>query len=185
MNRLVRMTLALVLVALMTWPEGQRYRAEYLLAGLGTQLDAVLTGQLRGSDAIAAVQLVQTRAQEANHHAPHDIRAALYEGVALLLLARTEEADAIFTRALNRGERPEHLLNYGRVRSARGDEASARQAFLRVLWTAPPAASSLPSEMRAELSVELAQFELDLNAGRVDAPLPKPTSLNQSVPHGD
>ncbi|MBK8284963.1 MAG: hypothetical protein IPK97_08740 [Ahniella sp.] len=177
MTRLLRIMIALSFAVAMLWPEWPRWQAEHDLAGLGRQLDDVLTGRVRGDAALAQVRSVQVNATKAHNVSPNDPRAVLYVGVSSLLLGDTDQARQALESALIHGERPEHLLNYGRVCSALGDEVSARQAFRRVLWAAPAAASSLPASLRAELQRDLDEFESELRDGRAEAPLPLPASL--------
>lgn len=167
----MRAAVVLALAAL-AWPEIGRYRAEILLADAAVRLSAALNGELRGDAAIAVVQSAHSELQRAATLLPGDQRPALSAGIALLLLRRGAEAQAVLETAIAEGERPELTLNLGRARGIAGDEAGAQAAFLRTAWASPAAIATLPATLRAPLLERVKLLEQQLRDGQLHEPPP-------------
>jgi predicted Zn-dependent protease len=156
-------TAMLVATAAALWPEFGRYRAEWLLADANARLAAAL----RGNATTASVESALDDAQRALALLPGDPRPPLAASIALLMLKRPGEAEAVLERALASGERPELTLNLGRARGSLGNESGAQAAFLRTAWASPAAIATLPSSMRSTLLEQVHALEQDLRAGRL------------------
>jgi hypothetical protein len=162
--------LSILLVA-MVWPEPGRYRAEWLLADANGRLSEALRGATTGDAALRSTETAFVQSSEAATTLPDDPRPALSASVALLMLHRGAEAQAILNAAIQQGERPELTLNLGRARGILGDEPGAHAAFLRTAWASPAAVSTLPSAIRVPLLGQVEQLEKELHAGTlVQAP---------------
>lgn len=164
--------IALFALALMVWPEWQRYRAEWMLAEANTRLERVLLGRDRGATALASVAQAETLARAAEARLPADPRADLLLSVALILQARGAEAVTVLDAAIAQGERPELTLSLGRARATLQDEAGAEAAFLRTAWASEVAIDTLPKAMRERMHAQVLAWEEDLRAGRLHAPPP-------------
>lgn len=151
------------------WPEFARWQAERSLAQAGARIEAVLAGTPHDAEMVARLQRDLGSLARAGEALPGDARVPLQRGIALLLLGDAPASRAEFEAAIARGERPELVLNLGRARSALGDEAGARRAFLRSAWAAPASTATLPRALREQLASEVARLEVDLRAGRIDA----------------
>ena len=166
MTTLIRCACAIVL-AVLTWPEIDAYRGEWLLADAGARLSGALKGTTRGDDAVNSVQAALAEAQLAATCLPGDQRPVLSASIALLLLHRGAEAAAILDAAIAQGERPELTINLGRARGILGDENGAQAAFLRTAWASPAAVATLPAAIREPLLERVKVLEDDLHAGRL------------------
>ena len=162
--------LAAILVIAATWPEFPRYRAERDLAEAGRQINQVMRGVVQGLDAVAAAQQAETLSRDAARWLPGDARPPLHRAVALMLLARTNEAIAVLESAIRAGERPELTLNLGRARFQSGDRQGADRAYLRAAWAAPAVLKTLPMPMRTALLDEVERLDVELREGRSTRP---------------
>ncbi|MES2932485.1 MAG: hypothetical protein V4805_03240 [Pseudomonadota bacterium] len=171
MNRIVRMLVTTVL-ALLLWPEFGRYRAEWMMAEANNQLDRVLRGVDRGTEAQHGIEQARNLAHLARLQLPTDSRAPLLEAVALILGRQGAAAIQVLDAAIAQGERPELTINLGRARGISGDEKGATAAFLRTAWANPGAISTLPAAMRAPLLDQVTSLEAELRAGRMMEPPP-------------
>lgn len=158
--------LTLLLVA-MVWPEPGRYRAEWLLADANGRLSEALHGAITGDAAVRSTETAFVQSRQAAALLPDDPRTALAASVALLLLQRGAEAQAILNAAIAQGERPELTLNLGRARGILGDQSGAQAAFLRAAWASPGAIATLPAALRAPLLARVSELEVELRAGRL------------------
>lgn len=175
-------TLPVLLLALAAFGhEGWRYTAEHRLGGQRERLDQVLAGRLAGADAVTAVEGVRDAGLAARAALDPDPRPALYAGVALLMLGDVARAESMLRTAIQRGERPELLVNYGRVRAAMGDDPGARASFLRAAFASDASVATLPRALRAELLQEVARRRQALRAGAADTLPPLPESLAASA----
>lgn len=161
---------AIVVLAVMLWPELPRYRAEWTLAEADARLDAALNGTVKGSAAMSATSEALGMTQEAIAALPGDPRPVQAASVALLLLQRGGEAVALLEPAVAAGERPELTLNLGRARGIRGDAKGADAAFLRTAWANPQSIATLPKAMRGPLLERVAELERQLREGRLQQP---------------
>jgi tetratricopeptide (TPR) repeat protein len=161
---------AAILVVAAALPELPRYQAERDLAEAGRQIDHVMRGDVKGLDAVNAAQQAEAKSQSASRWLPGDARPPLHRAVALMLLARTNEAIAVLESAIRVGERPELTLNLGRARFQRGDRQGANRAYLRAAWAAPAVLKTLPRPMRTALLNDVALLEVELRDGRSTLP---------------
>ena len=159
-----------ILLIAMVWPEPDRYRAEWLLADANGRLSEALRGAITGDAALRSTETAFVQSRQAAALLPDDPRTALSASIALLLLHRGAEAQAILNAAIEQGERPELTLNLGRARGIVGDEPGAHAAFLRTAWASPAAIATLPAVLRAPLLERVAQLETELRAGRLREP---------------
>jgi hypothetical protein len=159
-----------ILLAAMVWPELGLYRAEWLLADANARLSDALRGAITGDAALRSTETAFLQSRQAAAMLPDDPRTALASSVALLMLRRGAEAEAILGVAIEQGERPELTLNLGRARGIRGDEPGANAAFLRTAWASPAAIATLPSVLRVPLLERVSELETELRAGRMQAP---------------
>lgn len=157
------------LALLLLWPELPRYRGEWDLASANGRLERLLRGAESGDAALESAREAERLAAAAAARLPHDPRAALSQGIALILLQRGDAARDLFRAAIADGERPELLVNLGRAEAVRGDLAAAHRAYLRAAWASPQAIATLPRAMRESLLAEVAAREAALRAGRADA----------------
>lgn len=160
--------LALLVLAAALWPEVARYGAEWQLSAANADLDGILRGQLRDARGVQAAQHALAAAEAAGQVLPEDPRPSLTRGIALILLARGDDAVRVFEAAIAQGERPEFTLNLGRARTALGDTAGADAAYLRTAWASPTALSTLPKDMRDDLTARTAALEAQLHAGTLN-----------------
>lgn len=177
------MILALVLGFCILAPEWQAYRSEQKLLQANLLLQAALTGQLPDADPLDGVRRMLTLAQEARIDLPHDPRAILIEGMGYLMLSRLDEAEQTFVAALRQGERPELLVNYGRVLAARGDHDGAHAAMLRAAFIAPGSINTLPKAMRAQIEAEVVAYEQSFVAGATSEIPPMPEAYRRQADH--
>lgn len=168
MKALLRLLL-LVALGLALWPELARYPGEHALAAANGRLERLLRGAEQGQAALQSAQQAEAQAAAAARRLGLDPRAALSHGIALILLNRAAEAQAVLGAALAQGERPELSLNLGRALAARGDADAAQRAYLRTAWASPQAIATLPRAMRESLQAEVARREAELRAGRLQA----------------
>lgn len=179
--RLLRVLLALIVAAGILVPEWQAYRSEQKLLQANLLLQAALTGQLPDADPLDSVRRMLALAQEARLALPHDARAILIEGMGFLMLSRLDEAEQTFAAALRQGERPELLVNYGRVLAARGDHEGAHAAMLRAAFIAPGAINTLPQAMRTQIEAEVAAYEQAFVAGDMNEIPPLPEAYRRLI----
>lgn len=175
------MILALVLAFCILAPEWQAYRSEQKLLQANLLLQAALTGQLPDADPLDGVRRMLTLAQEARVDLPHDPRGILIEGMGYLMLSRLDEAEQMFVSALRQGERPELLVNYGRVLAARGNHDGAHAAMLRAAFIAPGSINTLPKAMRIQIEAEVAAYEQAFVAGETNVIPPMPEAYRQPL----
>lgn len=171
MKPLLRL-IALAALALLFAPEFGRYHAEWILADAKGRLDLVLRGVDRGTVALDGAEQARVLAHDAAQLLPADPRPPLLEAVALILRHDGRAAVQVLDVALAHGERPELTLNLGRARGITGNEAGAVAAFLHTAWASPGAIATLPAAMRESLLEKVKVLEVELRAGRLQAPPP-------------
>ncbi len=130
----LRIGLVVCMIALL-WPEFTRYRAQWRLAEANARIETVLSGQDRSPNTLSSVLTAVQLAKLVIEQNPNDPNAILIEGIGLIMLGQGEQAMQRFETAIAQGERPEFVLNLGRARNSTGDEAGARQAYLRAAWS--------------------------------------------------
>jgi hypothetical protein len=168
MMRVARGLIIILLLSLL-WPEIARYRSEHRLIEASRRIERVLGGIDQGAVGTESVDRALVLAHTAALDLPGDPRPQIQEGVALILRGRGIEAIALFDAAVAIGERPELTVNLGRARSSAGDEVGARAAFLRTAWASPNGIATLPKTLRVELLDEVANMEVELRTGRLEA----------------
>lgn len=178
-TRSIRWVFALPVVALglSTALELRAYPAERALAGLGLGIDQVLTGQIRGDNAIAAITTIRDRALAAHAVLPEDPRPVLFGSIALILNREIPAAKALLLDGLSHNERPELLVQYARAVAATGDETRARHCLLRAAWAAHAALETVPRTTRDEIRADVARRRERLAQGDLDAVPPIDTCL--------
>ena len=104
---------------------------------------------------------------------PRQATAHLALGSALASLADVDRAVAEMERSLGLEERAETLVNLGLLSLAKGDEATARDFFVRAFWLFPTLVSAIPPAGDPDAVVaETARLEAALATGGVPPPLP-------------
>jgi hypothetical protein len=164
-----------LLVAALAWPEFRRYSGERDLREASRLLTQLMTGAVTRAGIGPAAQRAQSLAARADTALGPDPRPALLEGTAWLVLRRGADAQAVLQRGLRSGERPELTIMLGRARGLSGDDAGARQAFLRTAWINPYSIDTLPAAIREPLLAQVRALEQELTRGNVIAipPLPE------------
>lgn len=181
MRRALGTTVAAILALILLIPEWRAYQAEAALLKANLLMNAALTGQLPEQQPLQAVEQLIVLARQARAGLPADPRPVLAEGMGLLMLSRLDEAEQVFVDAIRLGERPEILVNYGRVLAARGDHDGAHAAMLRAAWIAPGSIQTLPRAMRETLDTEIQAYERGFRAGNPSGPPPWPERLRHRL----
>jgi len=175
----IRWVFAPLVVALgvSTALELRAYPGERALAGLGLGIDQVLTGQIRGDNAIAAITTIRDRSLAAHEVLPEDPRPVLFGSIALILNREIPAAKELLLDGLKHNERPELLVQYARAVAATGDEPRARHCLLRAAWAAHAALETVPEITRNDIRAEVARRRERLAQGDLDAIPPIDTCL--------
>ncbi len=104
---------------------------------------------------------------------PRQATSHLALGSALASLADVDGAVASMERSFALEERAETLLNLGLLSLAKGDEATARDFFVRAVWLLPTLVAAIPPGGDPDSVVaETARLEAALPSGGVPPPLP-------------
>ncbi len=104
---------------------------------------------------------------------PRQATSHLALGSALASLADVDGAFAAMERSLALEERAETLLNLGLLSLARGDDATAREVFVRAVWLFPNLAAAIPPAGDPDaVLAEVARLKADLASGGAPPPLP-------------
>jgi tetratricopeptide (TPR) repeat protein len=142
MRELRRLVIVAILIALVL-PEWIRYAGERRLARLTAAAQLFAT---RPELAPRRRQLLLRLSGDAERLRtfPGDWRPLNLAGSASFLAGDHDRAATLFLRALENGERPEILLNYGLARQAAGDTPTAEAAFARAVRVSPILAEGIP-----------------------------------------
>jgi hypothetical protein len=158
-----------LLVAALAWPEFRLYSGERDLREASRLLTQLMTGAVTGTGIGPAAQRAQALAARAATALGSDPRPPLLEGTAWLILRLGPDARATLERGIRQGERPELTIMLGRARGLSGDDAGARQAFLRTAWINPYSIDTLPAAIREPILAQVRALEQELTRGTVIA----------------
>jgi len=172
--RVLRGTIAVLLLAGALAPELPRYAAERTLRVVIGALQVVLTRPAEVPDPPAALERITSIAAASATSLPGDSRPLLVAGAARLAGGQLDAAIQTYREALLSGERAETDLNLGRAYEAEGDASRSHAAFLRAVWINPALLSAVLPDIAAALRDELTRLEAELRAGRLQAPPPLP-----------
>jgi tetratricopeptide (TPR) repeat protein len=152
-----------------------RHLAEWRLRAGGARLILLAAAHQLGPSAVQSLERVEALALEARKELPGDPRPLTLAAAAALAAGRAEVALGYYGAALALGERPEPLLNAGRVLARMGRGEPALAAFRRAGWVSPLVLDWLPAPVAAAVRADLAATEARLRAGDAGAvPPPAP-----------
>lgn len=169
----VAATMAVVL-AVLTWPEMRRYRAERDLSSANAAFELILGQPSQIENAREALPRVSERAASAARALPGDSRGLVLAGSCQLVAGNSDRALAFYRQALAAGERAEIHLNLGRAEALLGRSDAAQTAFVRSVWISPVLLRAVPPGFVDPVRSEIERLEGELRAGRLTAPPPLP-----------